>query len=48
MKSFMVVHDMAPTVLPTGNDEDGTHKLQTLAPLFGCGFKYVRVHHGQA
>ena len=25
MKSVMVVHDMAPTVLPTGNDEDGTH-----------------------
>ena len=22
MKSVMVVHDMAPTVLPTGNDED--------------------------
>ena len=23
---------MAPTVLPTGNDEDGTRKLQILAP----------------
>ena len=22
MKSVMVVHNMAPTVLPTGNDED--------------------------
>ena len=33
MKSVMVVHDnMAPTVLPTGNDEDGTRKLQILAP----------------
>ena len=31
MKSVMVVHDMAPTVLPTGNDEDGTRKLQILA-----------------
>ena len=29
MKSVMVV---APTVLPTGNDEDGTRKLQILAP----------------
>ena len=33
MKSVMVVHDMAPTVLPTGNDEDGTRKLQILALL---------------
>ena len=32
VKSVMVVHDMAPTVLPTGNDEDGTRKLQILAP----------------
>ena len=33
MKSDMVVHDMAPTVfLPTGDDEDGTRKLQILAP----------------
>ena len=32
MKSVMVVHDMAPTVLPTGNDEDGARKLQILAP----------------
>ena len=32
MKSVMVVHDMAPTVLPTGNDEDGTRKLKILAP----------------
>ena len=32
MKSVMVVHDMAPTVLPTGNDEDDTRKLQILAP----------------
>ena len=32
MKSVMVVHDMAPTVLPTGNDEDGTRKLQ----IHGC------------
>ena len=32
MKSVMVVHDMAPTVLPTGNDEDGKRKLQFLAP----------------
>ena len=43
MKSVMVVHDMAPTVLPTGNDEDGTRKLQILAPLFGCGFKYASI-----
>ena len=32
MKSVMVVHDMAPTVLPTGNDEDGTRKFQILVP----------------
>ena len=32
MKSVMVVHDMAPTVLPTGNDEDGTRQLHILAP----------------
>ena len=31
-ESVMVVHDKAPTVLPTGNDEDGTRKLQILAP----------------
>ena len=31
MKSVMVVHDMAPTVLPTGNDEDGTLPLKLLA-----------------
>ena len=34
MKSVMVVHDMAPTVLSTGNDEDGTRKLQILALAF--------------
>ena len=32
MKSVMVVHNMAPTDLPTGNDEDGTRKFQILAP----------------
>ena len=36
MKSVMVVHDIAPTVLPTGNDEDGTRKLQILAPCLKC------------
>ena len=34
MKSVMVVHDMAPTVLPTGNDEDGTRNLQFLRLAF--------------
>ena len=34
MKSVMVVHDMAPTVLPTGNDEDGTRKLHFLHLAF--------------
>ena len=32
MKSVMVVHDMAPTVLPTGNAEDGARTFQILAP----------------
>ena len=34
MKSVMVVHDMAPTVLPTGNDEDGICRLETMRMAF--------------
>ena len=33
MKSVMVVHDMAPTVLPAGNDEDGTRKIANSCTL---------------
>ena len=35
MKSVMVVHDMAPTVLPTGNDEDAATAAAAAATVMG-------------